>query len=114
MQIAIYTRLSEDRDGTQTATARQQAECERYAAGKGWTVSRVLEDVDLSAYNRRVKRPAFEQLLTLLREGELGGVVAWKMDRLARRSIDVERLLDAAETSGGVIASVVDGIDTSG
>lgn len=35
--VAIYTRLSLDRDDTGLGVARQERECRQYAAERGWT-----------------------------------------------------------------------------
>ena len=111
-RVGIYLRISDDRDGNQTATQRQQEDCRRYAAGKGWEVVDVFEDVDLSAYKRGVKRPEFERMLEAVRRKEVDGVLAWKVDRLTRRQRDFVRLDEACEEAKGFIASVVEGIDT--
>jgi hypothetical protein len=52
MRVAIYTRLSSDPNGQQTATERQARACEQFAAAREWDVVRVIEDVDVSAYNK--------------------------------------------------------------
>src|SRR5947207_1957166 len=56
---AVYTRLSVDRDGAQTATKRQEDDARKLATDRGWTVSDVYSDVDLSAFDKRVRRPGF-------------------------------------------------------
>jgi len=111
-QIGIYLRISDDRDGNQTATERQKADAGRYAETHGWEVADVFEDVDLSAYKRNVKRPEFERMLTAVREKQIDGVLAWKMDRITRRQRDLVRLDEACEDSSGFIATVIEGIDT--
>ena len=50
-------RLSHDKTGEQTATHRQRKACESYAELRGWTVVKIFEDVDLSAYKSGVTRP---------------------------------------------------------
>jgi site-specific DNA recombinase len=111
---AIYTRLSEDRDGNQTATARQEQDARKLAADRGWTVGEVFTDVDLSAFNKRVRRAGFERLLEALTEGRYAGVITWKLDRLTRQPRDLERILDALEASAAGLASVHDPVDVSG
>lgn len=111
-RVAIYLRISDDRDGTQTATQRQRADCIRFAESRDWDVVDVFEDVDLSAYKRGTKRPEFERMLTAVRDQDVDGVLAWKIDRLTRRMRDFVRLDEACEDSGGFIATVSDGIDT--
>jgi site-specific DNA recombinase len=112
MQVGIYLRISDDRDGTSTATERQRADCTRFAESKGWTVADVFEDIDLSAYKRTVKRPEFERMLTAVRERQIDGVLAWKIDRITRRQRDLVRLDEACEEVGGFIATVVENINT--
>ncbi len=110
--LAIYARLSQDRDGTQTATARQVADCRALAEAKGWPVAGVYEDTDLTAY-RRVNRPAYERLLAYLEAGEVDGVLVWKLDRLVRHPAEFERFWAVCERRGAILASVHEPVDTS-
>jgi site-specific DNA recombinase len=55
-QIAIYTRISLDRSGEQTSSARQEADCRRYAEMRGWGVAEVYEDVEVLPFSG-VRRP---------------------------------------------------------
>lgn len=111
-RVGIYLRISEDRDGTQTATGRQRADCEVFAATHGLLVADVFEDVDTSAYRRGVTRPEFERLLTAVTQKHIDGVLAWKVDRITRRMRDFVRLDEACEDVDGFIVTVSDGIDT--
>lgn len=113
VRAALYLRISEDRDGNQTATARQREDCAKFAESRGWEIADVFEDVDVSAFDKRVKRPEFERLLTAVREGQIDAVVAWKLDRLTRRLRDFSRLDEECETAGARIVTLVDGVDTS-
>lgn len=112
VEVGVYARLSEDRDGQQTATARQVADCKSLAKARSWKVIKVWEDVDLSAF-RQVHRPGFEEMLADLDAGVLGGVVCWKLDRLARNRRDVTRLAEIVERQRCVLAAVNDPVDTS-
>ena len=109
----VYARLSRDRDGTQTATARQLADCRKYADAKGWEIVAEHEDADLSAYSAKVRRPGFEAVKEAVRAGDADVVLAWKLDRLLRRPRDFEDLWQLCEATGAHIATVTDGIDTS-
>ncbi len=113
MRVGIYTRLSRDMDGHQTATARQEKDCRALARSKGWKVAQVYEDVDLSAFKRGVRRPAYERLLNDLETGAIQGVVIWKLDRLVRRASEFERFWTLCEPAGATLAAVHDPIDTS-
>ncbi|HYN65235.1 MAG TPA: recombinase family protein [Candidatus Limnocylindrales bacterium] len=112
-RATVYARLSRDRDGTQTATARQVADCRKFAEAKGWEVIATHEDADLSAYSAKVTRPGFEAVLASVEAGEADVVLAWKLDRLLRRPRDFEKLWQLCEATGANVATVTDGIDTS-
>lgn len=112
-RIAIYTRLSRDPDGAQTATERQEADCRAVAAVRGWEVAQTYSDVDLSAYRRGVERPGWEQLLADLEAGVVDGVLVWKLDRLVRRASEFERFWTVCEDADAVLASATEPIDTS-
>src|SRR2546430_17728280 len=86
--VAVYTRLSQDRDGTKTSTQRQETDCRALAKARGWRVAEVFRDNDRSAFNGK-ERPAFERMLAAISDGDVQGVVAWKVDRLGRRNADV-------------------------
>ena len=112
MRAAVYTRLSKDPSGQQTATARQRDDCRALIARHGWDVVGEFEDVDLSAF-RGVQRPGYEALLASLEAGEIDRVVAWKLDRLLRRPRDFEKLWELCEGAGAHIVTDKDSIDTS-
>ena len=109
-RVGLYCRISEDRDGDQSATSRQREDCERYAASHGWEVADVFEDVDLSGW-RGIHRPQFEKMIEAVRDGQLDGVLCWKIDRISRRLRDFVRLDETCEKAGAFIATT-DGIDT--
>lgn len=111
--IGVYLRISADPDGTQTATKRQLEDCKRFAGRKGWHVADVFEDIDTSAFARKSKRPEFERMLESLKDQTIDGVLCWKIDRLSRRQRDLVRVDEQCEETGGFIATVVEGIDTS-
>jgi DNA invertase Pin-like site-specific DNA recombinase len=110
--VAIYTRISQADPAEQTATHRQESACRAYAAAKGWEVVELYEDVDRSAYTG-ARRPAYDDMLERVAEGELGGVLVWKLDRLMRRPSDFEGFWSLCEQHRTMLASVTEPIDTS-
>lgn len=110
-RCAIYARISVDLDGRSTATARQLEDCRRLAEARGWQVTGVYEDPDVSAYRKKA-RPAFEEMKAAIGRGEIDVVLAWKIDRLARRSRDFAELDELCERHAARIVTVTDGIDT--
>jgi site-specific DNA recombinase len=89
MSAVIYIRQSLDRDGKGAAVERQLKACREFCAAKGWIVSRVFEDNDISATSGK-RRPAFEALLASNPER----IVVWHIDRLIRLSRELERVID--------------------
>ncbi len=84
----IYTRLSQDRDGTGLAVERQETESRDLARRLGLEVTRVYSDNDFSATNGKV-RPEFERMLA----DEPPAIVTWHQDRLLRLTSDLERVI---------------------
>ena len=112
VRVGVYARISVDADGTQTATARQLQDCRAFAEQRRWEVTEVFEDVDISAFQTKVKRPEFERMLAGLSNGDLDGIVVWKLDRLTRQQRDLVRVMEACEPTRAFVASVVEAIDT--
>jgi excisionase family DNA binding protein len=113
LRVAIYSRISLDASGTQTATQRQRSACEDYARARNWEVVATLEDVDLSASKARVVRPAYERLLGLIEDGSIDGILVWKLDRLMRRPAEFERMWQRCERRNVFLSSVTEPIDTT-
>lgn len=111
-RAAVYARLSRDPEGDKAAIARQLRDCRAYAEARDWTVAREFTDRDISAYSD-VTRPSYEAMLEAIREGEVDGVIVWKLDRLVRSPREFERFWYACEKAGATLASVNDPVDTS-
>jgi DNA invertase Pin-like site-specific DNA recombinase len=88
VEVCIYVRLSYDLHGNELGVERQERECREYAEARGWTVSEVFIDNDLSA-TTGVERPEFERLLA----SKPAAVLCWHLDRLLRVSGDLERVI---------------------
>jgi site-specific DNA recombinase len=112
-RAALYARLSRDRTGEETATARQLDDCRAFATSRGWEIVGEYTDADVSAYKRNVARPGYEAMLRELDAGTVDVVVAWKLDRLLRRVMDFEKLWERCEPHAANVATVRDGIDTA-
>jgi DNA invertase Pin-like site-specific DNA recombinase len=127
MKVGLYLRISRlktsddpegkatatgDPEGTTTATERQKADCERYAANKGWEVVDVFTDEDISAFQPKAKRPEFERMVLAVRERQVDAILCWKLDRIARRQRDFVRLDEVCEAAGARVLTVVEGLDT--
>lgn len=109
MKAAVYVRISRD-DGTALGVARQEKDCRELAERKGWTVANVYSDNDISAYSG-VVRPAYEAMMADVRAGRVQAIVCWDTDRLSRKPVELEALIDLAEQLGVQLASCAGEID---
>lgn len=103
---AIYTRISNDREGAGLGVQRQEQDCRDLAESLGWTVVGVHQDNDLSAYQRKKPRPGYKALLADLKTGTANAVIAWHSDRLHRRTAELETFIDIVESTGAAVATV--------
>lgn len=89
----IYARKSTESEDRQVLSIQSQvSELERIAAREGATVAEVLTE---SKSAKAPGRPVFGALLRRIDKGEIGGVLCWKMDRLARNHLDTGQVLQA-------------------
>jgi DNA invertase Pin-like site-specific DNA recombinase len=85
---SLYCRISLDPTGRMAGVQRQDTECRALADGLGLDVARVYVDNDISAYSGK-RRPQFEALIASAPEA----IVTWHLDRLVRRTRDLEPIL---------------------
>jgi DNA invertase Pin-like site-specific DNA recombinase len=103
-----YVRLSKMDEAT-TSLDRQRRDIRAWCQRNGTTLVELFEDTDKSAYQRRVRRPDFERMLSRL--GEVDVVVTWKLDRLARSVVGFNNLLTEFEAAGVAIATTDGAVD---
>jgi site-specific DNA recombinase len=101
----IYTRISQDRNGEGAGVARQEADARALAAARGWSITDVVVDNDISAKGHKT-RPGFERVLQSVDSGSVQVVIAWALDRLTRNRRDTLRLIEACQAKGATIALV--------
>lgn len=96
MRCALYCRISDDRSGEGLGIERQVADCRELVARRGGTVVGEFLDNSRSATSGR-RRPEYERLLAAVESGTIDTVVAWSLDRLVRRTADLERLIETCD-----------------
>ena len=104
-RAAVYCRISRDPRGDLLGVQRQEPPCRELCERLGWEVVEVYTDDDISAYNGK-HRPAYERMLDDLRVGRVNAIVAWAADRLTRRPVENEAIIDLAERLGVKLATV--------
>ena len=110
VKTAVYLRVSEDRQGNELAVKRQREDCLKVCEHQGWTP---VEYVDNDTSATTGKRPAYEGMLADIRAGEIQAVVAWDLDRLHRRPIELELFMELADEYKLKLATVTGEVDLS-
>lgn len=91
--FVIYARKSTESADRQVASIESQIKEMRLTAlHRGFDVIDVLEE---SRSAKRPGRPVFDAMMRRVNRGEIRGILAWKMDRLARNHLDHGALLQA-------------------
>jgi site-specific DNA recombinase len=102
---AIYCRISQDRTGAGLGVDRQREDCEKLAESRGWGIAGLYVDNDVSAYSGK-RRPEYERLMTDVRDGRVGAILAWHPDRLHRSPLELETFIATVEAAGTRIETV--------
>lgn len=97
---AVYLRISLDRNNDGLAVDRQREDCLRIARERGWQVVEEYVDNSISAFDKNVKRPAYDRMVADYQAGRFGAIVCWDLDRLTRQPRQLEDWIDAAEERG--------------
>lgn len=110
---AIYCRISQDGEGSGLGVRRQEEDCGELADRRGWPITAIYVDNDVSAYSGKV-RPQYRQMLQDIRDGAVDGVIVWHLDRLHRRPKELEEFFEICDQAAlKHMASVSGDIDLS-
>ena len=108
-QVVVYARISVSRDES-VSIDRQIEACRKYAEARGWEVIATIVDDGLSATkNRPEDRKGWRDVLSL--SEPYAAVVVWKVDRLARRTLDFLHADQALQGRGAGLVAVEQPID---
>jgi len=97
--------------------ARQLEDCRRLAERKGWVIAAEFVDDDVSAWSGK-QRPEYQRCMEMLQVGQLDGLLVYDLDRLHRKSSELEdfialceqlRIVHVASVSGDVDLTTADG-----
>ncbi|MER6097761.1 recombinase family protein [Streptomyces sp. NPDC001728] len=108
MRAAIYVRLSRETEES-TSPERQRAACEALCQARGWKVISVEEDIDVSGYSRGLDRPGLQRILSHL--AEFDAIVFFKIDRLARSTVDFAEIMKVTQAESVALASASEPLD---
>jgi DNA invertase Pin-like site-specific DNA recombinase len=110
MAWGVYARISANRDDERHGVRNQETDCRRLVTSRGETVGPVYVDNDVSATSGR-RRPEYQRMLSDARAGVITGIVGWHVDRLTRRPVELEELIDLHDRHGVRLATVHGDID---
>lgn len=103
-RAGVYVRISRDvRD--QAGVRRQEVECRDLADQLGWDVAEVYSDNDFEASSGK-PRPAYDRMLEDMESGRVDAVIGWHSDRIFRRPVELEHLIDLADRHAVMFAAV--------
>lgn len=88
-----------------SASGQPESLCE----ARGWDVAVVEEDIDVSGFSRGPDRPGLQRILRRLAEFDV--FVFYKIDRLARSTVDFAEIMKLAENHGVALASSSEPLD---
>lgn len=106
--LGIYVRVSRqgDReDGRFHSPAEQEARARTHAESRGHLTDGVFSDIDVSGAVHPEKRPEMSRLLEEIREGRLGGIAAFSLDRITRDPLHGDWLVTKVTKAGGVLTA---------
>jgi len=106
--LLIYVRVSRqgDREDDRFHSPKEQAErAKSYAATKGYSVSEVIEDIDVSGGTHPSERPGMAHALEEIEAGRAGGLVAYSLDRLSRDPSHGDWLVRKVTKAGGIVCA---------
>jgi DNA invertase Pin-like site-specific DNA recombinase len=110
LHAAIYLRQSQDKANDELAISRQREDCLKLCEARGWEPVE-YSDNDTSA--SRGVRPEYQRMLQDIRDGSIGAVVAWHLDRLHRQPIELEHFMALADEKRIALATVAGDVDLS-
>ena len=109
MNVAIYSRKSVFVEGS-ISIETQIALCKEYINKNYDNVNfKIFEDEGFSGGN--TNRPAFQKMLKLIELKEIDAVVCYKVDRIARNTLDFLKLLEIFKEKDVQLISVNEGFD---
>jgi site-specific DNA recombinase len=109
-RVAVYCRISDDREGERLGVERQREDCLARAQREGWEVVNVFTDNDVGASTRsRKPRPAYRQVIQAAENGEVDVILSYSNSRLTRRPLELEHLINLHNSTGVLLRTIVSG-----
>jgi len=108
---ALYIRVSTDKQADEGYSLDDQKErLEAFCEAQDWTVGAVYADEGISG--KTDDRPQFLAMMAAAKSGEVGRIVAIKLDRLARNTRDFLATVDRLDKAGCDLVLLKESFDT--
>jgi site-specific DNA recombinase len=108
-RAVIYARLSVSSEKS-VSIKRQIEACEKYAESRGWKVVGTFKDDGVSASTKKPEnRDGWGELLASPQKYD--AVIIWKLDRLARRTLDFLQTHEMLQKRNAGVVAVEDPVD---
>jgi site-specific DNA recombinase len=104
--VAIYARVSSERQKEQETIASQVAALEEYARSQDWVVPRQWQFLDEGYSGASLARPGLDRLRDAAAEGQMETVVVLSPDRLSRKYAYQILLLEELDRQGTEVVFV--------
>ena len=112
LRVAIYCRISDDRESDRLGVERQREDCETRARREGWEVAEVFIDNDIGASTKsRKTRPEYKKMIRRAELGEFDVILSYSNSRLTRRPLELEDLIELHNRTKVRICTIVSGDD---
>lgn len=105
-KAGIYCRVSTSEQNAEN----QQKMCEEYCRREGIEIYHVYVDNGVSGMKE--SRPAFNELLTAMRQNKFNTLVVTKLDRMGRSLQHLMRIIEELNSRGVNFTATTQGIDT--
>lgn len=92
MMVVGYARVSTDNQIENYSIDEQVERLKAYCTAKGWVLLQTYVDGGYSGGN--IDRPALQQMLGAIKDGQIDAVVVYKLDRLSRSQKDTLTLIE--------------------
>ena len=106
LAAAIYARQSRVRDVAYSSCQSQIDMCRELAASKDWSITQVYSDEGYSS--ETLDRPQMYQLIAAIEMGDVRRLVVYSLDRLTRRMLHFQQLLNLFKRHSVTLAVVND------
>jgi DNA invertase Pin-like site-specific DNA recombinase len=108
-RVAIYLRVSTDKQ----TTNNQRRELEAVAERSGWGIVKVYQDAGISGAKGRDQRPGLDAMMKAVNAKEFDMVATWSVERLGRSLTDLLTILQGLHDKGVGLFLHQQGLDTT-